>query len=89
MKPQWIAALALVAGLLATSRIALADQFLPDDESGVPVCVTAAGLECTVESTDSCTKYTIVHVKIGTETVISRQCSERTVKTTYLYWKTY
>lgn len=85
MKAQWIAVPALVAGLLATANIA-AGQFLPDDGSGEKKCVTAAGVECRVVKTDQCTKYTIVHVKIGTETVISRQCSERTAKETYMYY---
>lgn len=88
MRLQWIAVPALIAGHLTTVNIALADQF-PSDGSTVPECVTAAGLECRVESTDECTKYTVVHVKIGTETIIERQCSERTVKNTYFYWKKY
>jgi hypothetical protein len=87
MRLQWVAVPALIAGLLATANIAFADQFLPDDGSGVPECVAAAGLECRVEKTENCTSYSIVHVKIGTETVITRQCSERTVKETYFYWK--
>ena len=89
MKPQWIAVTALVAGLLATADIALADQFLPDDGSGVPVCGPTSGPECGEKTVDGCTKYTIVQIKIGTETVISRQCSERTVTTTYQYWPKY
>ena len=89
MRLQWIAVPALLAGLLTTVNIALADQFLPGDGSSVPDCVTAAGLECRVLNTDECTKYTVVQVKIGTETIIARQCSERTVKDTYLYWRKY
>ena len=89
MRLQWIAVPALIAGLLTTVNIALADQFLPDDGSGVPECGPATGPECDQKTVDSCTKWTIVSVKIGTETVISRQCSERTSTTTYRYWPKY
>lgn len=87
MRVQWIALPVLVGGLLAATDIALADQFQPTDDSGVPVCVEAPGLECQINETDSCTKYTMVQIKIGTETVIQRQCSERTVTQKYTYWK--
>lgn len=86
MKPQWIAIPALTFGLLATANLGLAGQSLPDDGSTVKKCVTAAGVECNVVKTEDCTKYTVVHVKIGTETVITRQCSERTTKETYMYY---
>ncbi|HUF29993.1 MAG TPA: hypothetical protein VMM77_04945 [Gemmatimonadaceae bacterium] len=89
MKLQWMVVPALVAGLLASTNLALADQFQPGDGAAVPECVTAAGLECRVAKTDKCTNYTIVHIKIGVETVITRQCSERTVTETYFYWKQY
>jgi len=88
MRLQWIAVPALIAGLLTTVNIALADQFALDG-SGVPECGPTAGPECEQKTVDSCTKWTIVSVKIGTETVISRQCSERTVTTTYRYWPKY
>ena len=87
MRFQWIAIPALVGGLLATTDLALAHQLQPGDGSGVPECVEKSGSECQVVKSDNCTKYTMVQIKIGTETVIKRECSERTVSEKYYYWK--
>lgn len=84
MKSMGTAILVLATALLSAGNVALANPELSDGDG--PVCATGPGSECKIQSSTKCTKYTIVELKIGLETVIVRQCAEETSYTKHYYW---
>jgi hypothetical protein len=88
MRLQWMVLPALVGALMAATNLAFADGFVPYEGDSVPECAEQPGPQvCRVEESDRCTKYTMVQLQIGLETVIQRECSERTIFKKYFYWQ--
>ncbi|HSJ62671.1 MAG TPA: hypothetical protein VK922_02075 [Gemmatimonadaceae bacterium] len=79
--------LALAGLLVSTVELSALAQDMPTDAGdGQEVCASGSGQECKVQEIESCTRWTIVELKIGTSTVISRECAEKTTTKKYYYW---
>jgi hypothetical protein len=88
MRLSRLTLLALAGLLISSADLSALAQDMPTDGGGdgQEVCAGGPGPECKVQEIESCTRWTIVELKIGTSTVISRECAEKTTTKKYYYW---
>lgn len=88
MRSHRLVIIALAVMLFSAANVALADSFAPVENDSGSGCGAGKAAECASKTVESCTKWVIVELKVGTTTSTSRECQQKVTTTTKQYYTT-